>query len=236
MISTKINELYDLDEKIGQSLPVEKRMSLKLFKQAEFSVAKGELTVAISQLEQALSLSEEGFILKAIGEVYLRQNELNSAAVYLERYIKKNPSDVEVLSSLGHIYRRSGKINLAVKYFERATNLNPKDNALWHYRGLCESLFSHKHPAGSTMANKYLEQASESFRNAIRERPMNVHEKHYNAVNYHLLAKCLIQIRDIKGALLACKAGLLQESSHSGLRDLASTLGISYQVPYVTAN
>ncbi len=96
---------------------------------ARCSLAKGNLTEAIQDMEKADSISNgrNPRIKFALAKLYLRKGEIGAARDAIESAIKLNPSFMPALRFASLIYLRLGQINNALATVEKILSVNDND-------------------------------------------------------------------------------------------------------------
>ena len=83
----------------------------------------GEAATTLLQLIDVVPDREEVF--RALGELFLRQDNVETAALYFRKAIDENVSDAVSLASLGLCYLRLADLSLASSYAKRALAADP---------------------------------------------------------------------------------------------------------------
>jgi tetratricopeptide (TPR) repeat protein len=106
---------------------------------------KGELDKAIEIYTKAVEeakadektgqqVSAKG--LAAIGESYLRKNDIANAQVFFKQSIDTNPDNESLAYTVGEIFFSNQKLDEAVQYFTKATEIKPDWPPPYHKLGL----------------------------------------------------------------------------------------------------
>jgi tetratricopeptide (TPR) repeat protein len=78
---------------------------------------------ALKLFQQADSLSPDtGRVIAALGDYYLRQDDLETARTYLERALAAAPEEVEGYIYLGDLSDRQGRLEEAINWYQEAIN------------------------------------------------------------------------------------------------------------------
>jgi tetratricopeptide (TPR) repeat protein len=72
---------------------------------------------------------------QATAEVYLRQNQPDSAIVYARMAVEENPGNPESLAFLGTAYEQNGDYRRAANTYEKSARLNPNDAFVQNHLG-----------------------------------------------------------------------------------------------------
>jgi tetratricopeptide (TPR) repeat protein len=107
------------------------------FRQFQHALAAADLKVRMGHSDEALH-NFEGLLARArpdswiykevrrkIEDVFLRNDDQNGLAVYYERWVARNPEDVEALVRLGRSLAAQGRVAEAQKWYEKAITLAP---------------------------------------------------------------------------------------------------------------
>ena len=223
-LRSKVQNLCRLDETVGEILPVTQKMAMKLYKEAIFEDAQGNLQGALKRLEKALSLSREDYILKGLAEVTDRIGHQEDAFKLYKEYLEAKPEDLEVLVKMASFHRKKENFSKAVQYITRATTFAPGDKDLWYHRGRIEISLSQQHEKNSPAARKYLQAAIVSFQNAVRKPATTGVERNFNSTNYFNIAQCYFWLKDPGNAYEACILGLEENSNNLKLSSLAKRI------------
>ena len=107
------------------------------FRQAQLAMTAADLKVRLGKTGQALGdfesllgkLRPDSWLYKEvrrkIEEVFLRNDDQAGLATYYERWVKKNPEDVEALVRLGRSLAGQGRVSEARPWYEQAIKLAP---------------------------------------------------------------------------------------------------------------
>jgi tetratricopeptide (TPR) repeat protein len=106
---------------------------------------KGELDKAIEVYTKALKEAEadektgqqvKGKALAAIGESYLRKNDIENAQVYFKQSIDTNPDNETLAYTVGEVFFSNQKLDEAIQYLTKATEIKPDWAPPYHKLGL----------------------------------------------------------------------------------------------------
>ena len=211
----------------SDAIPAAEIMALRLYKEAGFKESQDDLAGACSNLEQALSLAEEEYILIGLAGVYERQGRTEDQRKLYEKYLEKFGDEFEILKKMSiYCYREHDNVG-ALRYIRRALRLRPGDKNLWHHRGRRERYLARECGSGSQRGLQYCNSAITSFRNAIRQGPDTNLHIYYNSVNYLNLVKCYLWKNERRKALEACTAGLEEDPNNRVLLSWLSRIGVN---------
>ena len=133
----------DLAEEAGpdRALPRYEALSKKAtdpYRKVQFRIEAAELKVRLNRLDDALAdfesllggLEPESWLARdvrhKIEEVFLRNDDQAGLASYYERWLKKNPEDIEAMTRLGRALALQGRSADARAWLDRAVKLAPK--------------------------------------------------------------------------------------------------------------
>ena len=106
---------------------------------------KGEVDKAIEIYNKALEESKADAktgqqmgakALAAIGECYVRKNDIANAQVYFKQSIDANPDNETLAYNVGEIFFSNQKLDEAIQYFTKATEIKPDWAPPYHKLGL----------------------------------------------------------------------------------------------------
>ncbi|MBM3296400.1 MAG: tetratricopeptide repeat protein [Candidatus Aminicenantes bacterium] len=102
-----------------------------------------------------------GKALAAIGEVHIRQGDLEGAQEFFKQSLDVSPSDETLAYNVGEIYFSNGKVDEAIRYFKLAVEIKPGWPEAHLKLGFSYLNKADYGPAAASMA-KYLELAPEA--------------------------------------------------------------------------
>ncbi len=97
--------------------------------------AKGKVKDAIVYCEKAISIKEDPFLRKNLGDAYYLMGILNKAIFHLKRAIELNPSFPDAHYSLAVAYFQAGMLQEAIKEFEKTLEINPQFSMVYYWLG-----------------------------------------------------------------------------------------------------
>lgn len=132
---------------------------------------KGEYDQAMAQYRKALEkapagggpndIHEKAKIQAAIGDLYIRKNDLKTAQEYFQKSLDLNPEDEILAYNVGEIFFSNNKTREAIHYFKLAASIKP-DWADPHLKLGYTYLNSADYKSAIASFNKFLELAPDS--------------------------------------------------------------------------
>lgn len=133
--STAVKYLKDAAENASWNVEIWMRLGGLLFD-------TGRYVDAAAEMEEAVELFPNEFVLNLIGGLAYSQLNMNEPALpYLEKSVELNPRDITSLSALGFTLNQLGREDEALKYLERGQNLDPDNMQILSLLGL---IYDHK--------------------------------------------------------------------------------------------
>ena len=177
---------------------------MRLYKEAAFEESKGNLQAACDKLEQALTVSEEDYIIKSLAGTYERLERIPEAKETFTRYLDKFGDDFEILKKLSKYSIEEHDNVGALEFLERALAINSEDKDLWYHRGRRELTFAYEQGKESLRGQKYSSSAIKSFQNALRENITSRIDRYKNSRVYYNMSYAYYFLFDAKNAYDAC--------------------------------
>lgn len=110
----------------GKGLLADQR-GLALLDRARAAEAQGDLKTARAKLTAAAeSISEDPFLWYFSAALAIRENDLTTAKIAINRALAMIPNDPTVLFEAGHVYQAAGEDSKARDYWTRAAAADPK--------------------------------------------------------------------------------------------------------------
>ncbi len=97
-------------------------LGLAYLKEGEYDSAKEYLTLALEKCRQVKRLN---LIIKALAEIYRRQQNLEKAEYILRSLYRMSPQDFDLLHALGVVYAQEGKYKQAEDCYRQVLKINP---------------------------------------------------------------------------------------------------------------
>lgn len=108
---------------------------------------------AATTLIRLLDLAvDRGEVYRALGELYTRQDNFETAMLYFKKAVVENESDAYALAGLATCYLRLGDLSMAMSYVKKALNVDP-ENA----DALCCAAMIYDSRDNYEMANEYFD-------------------------------------------------------------------------------
>ena len=125
MLENNQEKRYDLERKLTEKYPQEKRAHLDL---AYHCYAQRKLyPQALERFKKVLELDPNfGLAYNQLAYTYMEMGEYEKATQNLEKYASLNPGDANVFDSMGELYLRMGELDRALAKYKEATEVESK--------------------------------------------------------------------------------------------------------------
>src|SRR6185312_3320411 len=112
------------------------------YRKVQFRMDAAELKVKLNRQAESLTdfesllgqLNPDSWLYREvrrrIEEVFLRNDDQAGLAVYYDKWLKKNPEDVEAMARLGRTLASQGRVGEAQSWFDKAVKLAPSRREL----------------------------------------------------------------------------------------------------------
>jgi len=232
-LDLKVNHLYRLDSKDDNGASTERKIALQLYKESEKDANNGDFIAAKNKLINALSMSNEAYLLKALAEICERLDENADSLKYYKLYLDINPKDLELLKKIALHYKSDKNLKEAHHYLKIATEHFPNAKDLYHYKGMVEKGLYFENRINQNVAMNYVFQAINSFKKSIRKPGEIGYNTHFNAINYTQLSICYLISDKKEEARAACIYGLQEEPNNFRLNKIKSDKNFEFSWPVV---
>jgi serine/threonine protein kinase/tetratricopeptide (TPR) repeat protein len=125
MLENNQDKRYDLERKLTEKYPQEKRAHLDL---AYHCYARRKLyPQALERFKKVLELDPNfGLAYNQLAYTYMEMGEYEKATQNLEKYASLNPGDANVFDSMGELYLRMGELDRALAKYKEAAEVESK--------------------------------------------------------------------------------------------------------------
>lgn len=98
----------------------------------DLALARGQYGVALGHYNTALRKEANSTLALRVFQAHFRNGELSKGLAFLERWIKDQPKDTDVLRTMGDGYLKLGNLTAARGTYERLLKLRPEDPSIFN--------------------------------------------------------------------------------------------------------
>ena len=202
----------------NDSVPSSQIIAMRLYKEAGYEESQGNIKIAADKLEQALSISNEDYILKGLAGLYERLEMADEAIKVYHNLIETYGDDYDVLKKLSKHHAINSEHESALHFIKRALEIRPGDKELWFHCGRREMSLAYKYGLHSSRGLELIKSAIASFKNSMRKNEEARSGNYYNSINCFNIARCFYHLGDYNSAYDACNEGLSYNFNNLKLR------------------
>lgn len=142
------------------AIAIDKNYAIAYFELSHAQEDAMHIGEAATTLIRLLDIAvDRGEVFRALGELYTRQDNFETAMLYFKKAVVENENDANALAGLSTCYLRLGDLSMAMTYVKKAMNADP-ENA----DALCCAAMIYDSRDNYEMANEYFDRCISSPR------------------------------------------------------------------------